>query len=97
MTLKSQQKHGICSSSAVSRDTQVPRTTVKKILRQCLEMKPYHIRHVQQLKDSDHEKRLEFAHFFIQQCEINPHFANSVLWTDEAHFFRTAVSIQGIV
>ena len=87
ITLKSQQEYGICSSAAVSRDTQVPHSTVKKILRQYLEMKPYHIRRVQKLEDSDHEKRLVFANFFIQQCEIDVDYAKSVLWTDEAHFF----------
>lgn len=87
MHLKERHPLGICSSANVSDECQVPHSTVKKILRDRLHLHPYQIRRVQELKETDYEKRLKFASFFIDQCAHDRDFINTILWTDEAHFF----------
>jgi hypothetical protein len=73
----------IFSARAVSRDTGIPKSTVVKILKKRLAMRPYHLKMVHELKDSDFAARLEFAEWFLDQEDD---FVDSVLWTDEAHF-----------
>ena len=42
---------GVCSSADVSHHSQAPQSTVKRILRKNLSLRPYHIRRVQELED----------------------------------------------
>ena len=65
----------------------MPLSSVHKILPVKLRMKPYRIKHLQALTESDFTDRLEFAHWFLESCTNDSEFLEDVLWTDEAHFY----------
>jgi len=87
LAIKQTHQLGVCSSADVHRHSGVPHSTVKKILRFSLQMRPYHVRRVQELKEADYQKRMQFANFFLDQCQHVDDYLSNVLWTDEAHFF----------
>ena len=62
-------------------------SSMHKILRVKLEMKPYRIKHLQNLTESDFIDRLTFTHWFFASCANDARFFEDVLWTDEAHFY----------
>ena len=71
----------------VAKRLEMPLTSVHKILRVKLQMKPYRIKHLQALTENDFTDRLEFAHWFLESCANDREFLEDVLWTDEAHFY----------
>lgn len=52
---------------------------------------PYHYERVHGLLDADHQSRVQFSHWFLQQQEADESFASRVLFTDEAFFNRDGV------
>jgi len=86
-TQKEAQPYGFCSLKNISDKTNVPKSTIHKILRQSLELKPYRVRRVQELKETDLASRLHFSQWFLNESNNDDNFFNTVLWTDEAHFF----------
>ena len=78
--------NGISSARSVGRKLSLHHSTVNKILKKNLSMLPYKLRVLQELKDSDFPKRMEFADWFRGQMRADVHFLNKILWTDEAHF-----------
>ena len=58
-----------------------------KILRLHLQLKPYHLKHLQTLNDNDLTERYEFAHWFLYACANDDNFLENIMWTDEAHFY----------
>ena len=60
------------------------RTTVQRILKD-LEQYPYRHRRLHELKPQDYNNRFLFSHWFISQCNADPHFEDLILYTDEAH------------
>ena len=52
---------------------------------------PFHYQRVHALLDADHQPRLQFAQWLLQQEEANENFASRILFTDEAFFNRDGV------
>jgi hypothetical protein len=66
--------HGFCSLQTVSRETNVPKSTVHKIMKQTLKLKPYRVHRVQELKDVDLESRVTFANWFLERSMGDENF-----------------------
>ena len=49
---------------------------------------PFHFQRVQALLVQDHQPRIQFARWFLEQQEADADFASRVLFTDEASFNR---------
>lgn len=84
---KSESALGITSCRSIAKNVGLHPSSVHKILRIHLQLKPYRLKHLQALNDSDPEERLEFANWFLEKCESDGVFLENVLWTDEAHFY----------
>lgn len=61
------------------------REQARKILKQN-EFKPYHYHLGNTLYPADLERRLHYARWYIQECERNELFPQTILFTDEAKF-----------
>lgn len=61
-------------------------TSMQRILRRN-KMFPYKFRRVQELHGDDFQRRMEFCNWFIEQEELNPAFATTILTSDEASFY----------
>ena len=70
----------------ISCATDIPYSTVRTIVRKDLKMKAYRSRMVQELKEGDHEKRVEWAEEWLEKVEYNNEYEENILWTDEAIF-----------
>lgn len=68
----------------------ISRSTVHRVL-QCEGLHPFHVQRVQLLQPDDYPQRVVFAQWFINQSAADPHFASSVLFSDEATFTREGV------
>lgn len=56
------------------------------ILKKRLDLKPYRIRVVQQLKEDDPLKRLYFCDFLVNELNTNPEYLHMLMFSDEARF-----------
>jgi hypothetical protein len=65
----------------------MPYSTVWKILRKIIHFYPYKISRVQELRNNDHDKRLNFALTFLARMEVDDAWHWEILWEDEAHFY----------
>jgi hypothetical protein len=74
---------GIFSARAITRDTGIPKTTVLRVLKTRLKMRPYRLRMLHELKEGDHQERIDFANWFLEQEDD---YVERILWSDEAHF-----------
>lgn len=79
-------KQGTSSARAISRQTDIPFSTVQKILRKILKFYPYKITHIQELLPGDTNTRFEFALRFLARMEVDNEWPWRILWSDEAHF-----------
>ena len=79
--------HGECSAREVSRIVDVPTTSVLRIMKNLLNLHPYKIKRVQELKDRDLPTRLKFAERCLELMDADPTWLQRILWTDEAHFY----------
>jgi len=79
------------STRRLSRGTNVPRTTVQRILHQELHLYPYKIQLVHQLKRGDKAQRLAFCHWLLSSCETDPLFLQNLIMSDEAKFHLDGV------
>ena len=61
-------------------------TTVRRILKKDLKMKPYIPRMTQELFAEDFDSRMEFCEQWLESIAENPSFHEHVLWSDEAKF-----------
>lgn len=77
---------GTSSARAVSRNTHIPYSTVRKILHQMLLFYPYKISSVQELLPGDAAKRLDFSLIFLARMQVDATWPWQILWSDEAHF-----------
>ncbi|KAK9729989.1 Helix-turn-helix domain (DUF4817) [Popillia japonica] len=57
------------SNSRASQELEIPRTTLRRILKQDLKMKPYKIQINQPLRPFDMERRFDFANKIIERIE----------------------------
>ena len=60
--------------------------TVRRIIRFDLGFRPYSLQVKQKINDCDLDKRMTMCRWFIDRMQENPHFLNTVWFTDEAHF-----------
>ena len=77
---------GPSSARAISRQLDMPYSTVWKILRKLLKFYPYKISRTQQLLQGDAETRLHFSLTFLARMEVEESWPWNILWSDEAHF-----------
>lgn len=77
------------STRRASHELQVPQSTVWKVLRKGLNMKPYKLQHLQALSSGDKEQRLEFCGFILEQTELDESFISRLVFSDEAVFHLT--------
>lgn len=75
---------GTSSVREIARDTGFSKSSVHRILRQKLMCRPYKLKVMQELKDTDFEKRLQFAQDFLDHFLHDIEF---VIWSDEAYFY----------
>jgi hypothetical protein len=78
--------HGECSAREVARRINQPASTVRKIMKTVLNLHPYKIKRVQELKEKDLPMRLEFARRCIAEIAKGDDWLPRILWSDEAHF-----------
>jgi transposase len=68
-----------------SRELNVPQATVWRVLRKCLQFKPYKFQMVQALKPTDRPKRRQFCVDLQERLEMDG-FKDRLVFTDEATF-----------
>jgi len=73
------------SVSRRSDELQISKTTLWRILKKDLKCYPYKIQLVQNIDQNDFEKRLQFAHSFLEIFQDEDKIC-SLMMTDEAHF-----------
>ena len=66
----------------VAKRLDMPLSSVHKILRVKLQIKPYRIKHLQALTESDFTDRLEFAHWFLESCANDSEFLEDISRTN---------------
>jgi transposase len=76
----------VFSARAVSRRTGIPFSTVRKAMKSRLHLRPYRVKVLHELKDSDFDARVRFAEWFMDQMDEDG-FEKRILWSDEAHFY----------
>lgn len=69
-----------------SQELGLSQTTTWRILHQDLRLKAYKVQITQELKPNDHQVRRNFANWALEQLEADPHFAEKIIFSDEAHF-----------
>ncbi|GFT32601.1 DUF4817 domain-containing protein [Trichonephila clavipes] len=62
----------------------MPVATVRKILRKCLELRPYRLQLLQALKPTDYGLRAKFASDMLMDSDEN--FLDYVVFSDESKF-----------
>ena len=92
--IQNQNSNQQCSVRQLSKATKIPKSSVHRILRQSLDLKPYKPSFVQELKPHDYENRVNFVRLAGEK--LNDDYS-TVFWTDEAHFYLhgEASSISG--
>lgn len=84
--IQSESSIGTASCSDVAKKMSMPLSTVRKILREYLNWRPYRLQIVQELKENDSISRMQFAREMIERIDSSSSFLFSILWSDEAHF-----------
>ncbi len=69
-----------------AQQAEVSITSVHKILRRFLKLKPYRITEIHELKDPDRQKRVEFCQWALTVLDQDETFFDHLWMTDEAHF-----------
>ena len=85
-TGKANSATGCHSAHQIAKETGIPYSTVLKVLKTKLKLRPYHLHMVQELKNEDYQSRVQFANWFISHVD-NLSLWQRILWTDEAHFY----------
>jgi len=75
------------SARMQARNLNLSEPTVRRILHRDLNFHPYKILCVQQLLPVDYEARMKFSRIMLQKIEAEEIPLNSILITDEAHFY----------
>lgn len=83
-------------SVAQNRNLSIPRrsqqlgisqTSLWRILRKDLGLRPYKIMLTQELKPMDHLQRRRFSDWALNKLETDPEFHHKIIFSDEAHFW----------
>jgi hypothetical protein len=72
---------------SVAREVGISQTSVCCILREN-KFHPYHVQLLQELKETDFERRLDFYHFIRTQMQVDNNFIQKILFSDKAKFFN---------
>ena len=74
------------STCRASRELQLPKTTVWRVLRRRLVMKPYKLQLLQALNNDDKHKRVEFSGQIQDVIENYNNFSERIVFSDEVCF-----------
>lgn len=74
---------GTSSTRRISSATNIPQSSVNRILKRQLKLYPYHLRRSHALLPADTQARLDFAAWFQNQSDD---FINNIIWSDECYF-----------
>ena len=74
------------STRRASRELQLPKTTVWRVLRRRLVMKPYKLQLLQALNNDDKHKRVEFSGQIQDVIDNDNNFSERIVFSDEACF-----------
>lgn len=69
-----------------SQELDISQTSLQRILKLELHMKPYKIQLVQELQIIDHQKRLNYSNSILKLHDQNVDFLRNLIMSDEAHF-----------
>lgn len=69
-----------------SRELQMPRATVHKVLRKRLRLCAYKVQILQELKPEDKPRRHSFACDMLDRIDRDPNFLTNIMFSDEATF-----------
>jgi hypothetical protein len=86
-SLKHRSAFGECSTREISKQTALSSSTVWRIMRNQLNLYPYKLKWVHELKPDDYLQRQTFAEYCISEMNDDSNWLNKILWTDEAHFY----------
>ena len=79
-------QHPRTSLPKAKQDLNVSITTLHRVLRKDLKMKPYRITILHELKPADPPQRLEFCQWALDQINRDDTFLDNFWMSDEAHF-----------
>ena len=65
----------------------IPRESLRCILKLDLKLKPYVIQVHQRLTPLHAQQRIQMCNWFLQEIEQNPNFLENIWFSDEAHFY----------
>lgn len=77
------------STRRASAVLQIPRTTLRRIMKKELKLYPYKIQMFQELTEYDAARRLSFANNILSQFEDNLIDPDTIWFSDEAHFWMS--------
>lgn len=81
---ESENDWNMTSVRTIARRSGVSKSSVHRILRNQLECRPYKMKVMQELKETDYQKRLDFVSDFTENFMEKLDF---VIWSDEAYFY----------
>lgn len=74
------------SVRTASRELQIPRSTVHRVLRKRLSLYPYRLQLIQALQPNDRPLRMQFAVDILSRIDDDNNFLNKVAFSDESTF-----------
>ena len=69
-----------------SQELGISQTSIWRILRKNLGLRPHKIQLTQELKSNDHSLRRRFTDWALEQLEVDANFDKKIIFSDEAHF-----------
>ncbi|KAJ9581916.1 hypothetical protein L9F63_003736, partial [Diploptera punctata] len=73
-----------------SRELQIPKSTLQRIVHKRLKLHAYKVQLVQRLEPNDMPKRVEFANTMLDRLGADPDFMTKIFFSDEATFHLSA-------
>lgn len=70
-----------------SKNLEIPKSSIHRILKTDLGLKSYHFSLLQYLNEDDPDRRLSFCEDFIALLQQDPQLTEKIIWTDEAKFY----------
>lgn len=74
------------SSRRLSSVLNLSQSSVNRITKKALLLKPYRPRLIHQLSEDDYDRRVEFSERFIAMHDADPKLIDSIWWSDESSF-----------
>jgi hypothetical protein len=75
------------STRSIALDFDKDHVSVHRVLKS-ENLRPFHYTEVQELKEGDYQKRVDFCTWLIGEHEADENFTQKILWTDESIFQR---------